>query len=520
VCKRCASTGRRCDGYIGSSLSRRPTGDPNELCAVAQCIPYLALIPTLPFESIEEQENLHFFQNYALPEMTGIFTSDFWQREILQAAQIQPAIRHSITALGAMHRRHMSGTSSSVPDDSSDAQLCFALHQSNRAIQEITRNSADRTGFNLIAVMTCCILFNCLSCLQGHQQDAINHLRSGIKLLKEFDDSVENGASAENVHPVSSESIRKVFITLTTQARGVMCEGDILNWEPQPKRSECMAKFMDTTTSFPSASSAQLYLETIFNDIVVFLQDVSLRSSEMGDIKATSLRLQHESRISQAMLDEFLASASFQREYQRDRKFAALRLTQILIKIFTRALKEVSDGMLHDGGREGLPGSTLIEEEDFDTITTLSSQLIEPDPNSLEIASYAQPARRPVFTANFGIVMCLWVVATRAPDYNTRRRAIKLLLENPRRDGVWDGPLAGKIALEGLTLVEETRREQLGMSCSDPGSFITHETQIPPELRMSDISIRYTGLREGIVEYRNAGHLAKKEQGWIKQISW
>lgn len=46
------------------------------------------------------------------------------------------------------------------------------------------------------------------------------------------------------------------------------------------------------------------------------------------------------------------------------------------------------------------------------------------------------------------------MVATRAPSLRLREKAIAGLLNSSRRDGLWDGPWAGRIAQEVMTMGE------------------------------------------------------------------
>jgi hypothetical protein len=521
-CNRCTSTGRNCDGYSVPPAAKTISSTSNKTSATSKTSSLFVQTFGLPLECVEEQENLHFFQTYAAVEVCGYFASSFWLREILQAAQTQPAIRYGITALGAMYRRYISGDCSSVPEDTSDKQLRFALQQSNYAIQELLKKPTKRSKADMIAVMTCCILFNSLACLQGHQQDALNHLRSGIKLLNEYDHDADVCSDSANAHPISLDSIRTIVLVLDTQARAIMSEPDIVHWEPQPKRSESITSFINTTTSFVSQRSAQCYLEATLSDLMAFLQDLDVRPlTEMGDIEATFRRLQYQSRNGKEMLDKFLAvdpARNFTRcNKGNESRVIALRLIQTLISMLAEALEKHSPAFR--ATCEELPTSFFTEERQCATIMDLTTQLLEAKAAS-KLAYLPQATHRPVFISTFGVVIALWIVATRAPDYDMRRKAINMLLKHPRREGLWDGPLAGKIALETLVLEEESTRQQLGLVHSVPPFIITHASQVPTNLWIRVVNIKYIDLREARVEYRNRGNMRNNEPGWVRHVSW
>lgn len=64
----------------------------------------------------------------------------------------------------------------------------------------------------------------------------------------------------------------------------------------------------------------------------------------------------------------------------------------------------------------------------------------------------------PRFCLDTGVVMPLWSVAHKCRDKSIRQRAISLLLSFPRREGLWDSTLAGKIT-ECVMNFEEDYRE-------------------------------------------------------------
>jgi len=100
------------------------------------------------------------------------------------------------------------------------------------------------------------------------------------------------------------------------------------------------------------------------------------------------------------------------------------------------------------------------------------------------------------------------MVATRAPSLRLRKKAITVLLNSSRRDGLWDGPWAGRIAQEAVTLEETSTREALGVGMG-------HE-HIPSPFRIRDIQISYPVPRQTRVEFRSEGAIARGEAGWVR----
>jgi len=85
--------------------------------------------------------------------------------------------------------------------------------------------------------------------------------------------------------------------------------------------------------------------------------------------------------------------------------------------------------------------------EAFDEIVTLAESI------SSCGNSNATP-RTPSFTLDVGIVGPLYEISRKCRDPVVRRKAIAVLCDFPRREGLWDGMLAGKVA-ERIVAIEE-----------------------------------------------------------------
>ena len=59
------------------------------------------------------------------------------------------------------------------------------------------------------------------------------------------------------------------------------------------------------------------------------------------------------------------------------------------------------------------------------------------------------------YALDIGIVPPLFVVATKCRDRRLRREAIRLLMSSPRREGMWDSILCGKVAMWIMEVEEE-----------------------------------------------------------------
>ena len=164
-CRRCTSTGRKCEGYArelppGVRLSRPA---------------YLQSGPSDP----RERRALQFFCEAAGPHLSGPLDSYFWTHLVMQFSYFEPAVRHSLVSISALHEQIQDYSQSRPRLTDSFTSL---IHY-NKAIQEV------RALDNEPLVVLVCVLFICIEFLQGNSKAALEHCRHGIMLLHRVEDN-------------------------------------------------------------------------------------------------------------------------------------------------------------------------------------------------------------------------------------------------------------------------------------------------------------------------------------------
>jgi hypothetical protein len=118
-----------------------------------------------------------------------------------------------------------------------------------------------------------------------------------------------------------------------------------------------------------------------------------------------------------------------------------------------------------------------------------------------------------------GPCAALWLIASRAPSscQAIRKRAVRVMLSYPRREGFWDGLVAGQIAQELLRLEQESTQEELGlMTCPN------RDLIVPNDLRIVVVKLKYDPVdnRRATVEFRSARDMAMDRPGRAQLVSW
>ena len=120
---------------------------------------------------------------------------------VLQAGRHEPAVRHAIAAIGALHEKLLTGAVD--PNRSQDEQTRFALEQCNKSIQHLVKPSDAGTKPDLRLMLTTCVLFTCFEALQGHCEQAIIHATQGYSLLQQY-------AMVSGGHPFGMTTLGRV----------------------------------------------------------------------------------------------------------------------------------------------------------------------------------------------------------------------------------------------------------------------------------------------------------------------
>lgn len=132
--------------------------------------------------SARETRALEFFYHNTAPQLSGYFGGSFWKGCIQQLALTEPSIRYAIVAISVLHETKMSGSDFTARGLKSPS-MTSALNYYNKAINAITKRAS--TGADALSVViVACIAFVCFEGLWGRIDAALNHIKSGIKLVQ------------------------------------------------------------------------------------------------------------------------------------------------------------------------------------------------------------------------------------------------------------------------------------------------------------------------------------------------
>ena len=114
-------------------------------------------------------------------QLTGVFETDLWKRVVLQTSEIEPAIRHAVTAIGALNLK-----SRCIGGDEEDRLRCeFAYKEYGLAIAGIRQRPTEERA-DIRTKLLACILFACFESFHGDSNAATSQAFAGIDMMNEY----------------------------------------------------------------------------------------------------------------------------------------------------------------------------------------------------------------------------------------------------------------------------------------------------------------------------------------------
>ncbi|KAI4124592.1 MAG: hypothetical protein LQ347_005681, partial [Umbilicaria vellea] len=450
-CFRCRETGRKCDGYATEGLTSRVKNlnspdlardkftTPLERGFFLFSMPGSIASNSISFDlpgSGKERRSFHYFRNQTIPDLSGYFQSGFWDRLVLQFCHAEPAVRHALIALGAVHETFKTIGDYATKTGRNEWECRFSLQQYNRAITKLRKHLSTKGHQSVEVALICCLLFICFESLLGNHESALCHLESGIDILRGW--RARNvHLSSSNIWSPSSESdiiedhLVQVFSRLDMQATLLLDTRVPQCQTIQPIHGNIALDCIPTR--FVGLSEARSVLDKIGNQLALFiitnhpdpdLPPDSVSSATKMEQTELTARLEGWSQA----YDDLLTKTSTMMTVNELRG-------AILLRMHRKALSLI------------LAGGVSVSERVFDRFTGTFAEIISLSESLLKSKGRSGFAKgSPTFALDLGIVAPLYMTARKCTDPIIRQRAVSLLHASARREAFWDGAMAAKVA--------------------------------------------------------------------------
>lgn len=441
--------------------------------------------------SDNEKRSFDFFLSRASQRLGGYFNDSFWSREILQAAINYPSIRHLVVALGAAYEQF----ETHEPDEHLE-DMRFALQQCNHSIRHLA-NSSSQSAEDMYTLLTSSVLFATFASLQSHIPEAIEHVRSGMRVLRNID--------ALKVHiafPVPISRLRSILTSLYAQARSMMTEEVNANWEGQ----DPLCSDVKPVEYYLKLTDAQIFVETLFNNVLAFVQctesDPPLTSKTKEAVLKQRLGLQEALLSSCKALDLLMV----QQPGLDDKSLAILhvyhKLLAIRLGLDTKPSRESSYDHFEENLVQMLEHCRVIlhgkvGSEDGDT------------------------SMRVQYSSGLGVVMPLHMIAARCRNPTVRQEAVNLLLKARRREWLWDSMVVAKIVSTTIEIEQEgSEALWIGNFVNGEDMSLSNSQTVPDEARVREVKFHFKGDRSANVDFVTVRQWRNGENGHRRFIEW
>lgn len=454
ACFRCLKLGVDCDGYASpESRLKKHRLLPSNRDLLPKSI-LAAPIPTAfvrsPFENAEEYRYFDLFCARTALEIFPESDSGTTRRMMLQSCHTNPAIRHALIAIGALDKtsetardfRKLSVDASDGMPSSSEHHHT-ALKQYTKAVS-LMRASVER--MDLRTTLLNCLLILCFEAWNGNLNLAVQQVQTGIRLILDWKSNSEKPQSESNYSSVGpnfvEDDLVQIFCRLAIQVcffasdRSLDCRAII--------RAEGTEFTATMPTAFTTLKQATLYHQGILRRGMNFAS--SQRRYEKFKPSDITAELYEEWQGHVNAFDRWLAAyaalPSTVREEGHPDHHTVVRKAKTLELTMKAAYISLSCCL-------------TLDQMAYDDFNYMYEEVIDLCQYVLNDTQLPSTSRTTAFCFDSRLILPLYFVGLQCRERTLRRRAIKVLLDWPKREGVWDTAFAAKVGQWAMHVEEK-----------------------------------------------------------------
>ncbi|PMD58570.1 uncharacterized protein K444DRAFT_531619 [Hyaloscypha bicolor E] len=516
----------------------------------------------------QEGQYFQVFQKHTASELSGFFDSEFWTRSVLQESHSEASIRHAVVALGALYKTLEKASESppGSPDnnsfDTATNHYNFALQQYGKALTRLRESLENQETRSQRTILISIVLFTCFQSFTGDHKAAIFQIQSGLGLLEER--RQESGQPlTRRKDDIVEEELVQMFTRLAIQAKSYdmafhFPHPYVIRLSPQrgdPSSPTSPSSPSDAASTasmdahiplkFATSQEARQALDSLCERIMRFNELLSSFHPGPNNILPKSVQSSghgFKMQLSQweKAFDPLLESRRHANVSNTERagrdvlRMIHLMTTILFIMGFSKTEMDFDNFVPLFKEIVELAKEVVVDEE------LLLAQERCGDVNACRHKADGRPMNRPhfpglalhhpgyreedgflhikaSFAMDLGIVPPLFVVATKCRDRKLRREAIRLLLSSPRREGMWDSILSGRVAQWIVEIEEEGLSRYEGPWGKAAMETVGEERRVMVKEILFDMQRREARLRCGT---RGARDGDPDERARVKDMWW
>lgn len=511
--------------------------------------------------SVQEGQYFEVFKTHTANELSGFFNSDFWTRSVLQESHSEASIRHAVVALGALYKTLEKASESPPGSPNSDTtpikHFDFAMEQYSKSVTRLRESLENKETGSHRTILISIVLFTCLQSFTGDHKAAITQIQHGLGILEERRHDSREPLFRRRDDVVEPELIQ-IFTRLAIQAKSydmafhfphpyIIRLTQPMRVDPTAPTSPVSPSDAASTSSmefdipavFENSLEARQALDNLTERIMRFNELLSsyyhgpnniLPRSVLSSAGGFKMQLDQWDRAFQPLLEARRRPGVKNTERAGIDVLKMMHLMSSILFLMGFSRSEIEFDNFIPVFREivKLAEEVVVDEELTlaqarcgENLASCRHRIPQPHNHFSGMVSHQpNPYRedenythiKASFALDLGIVPPLFVVATKCRDRKLRRQAINLLMLSPRREGMWDSKLSGRVA-QWIMDVEET-----GMSPYSAASamhIVPDESRVMVKEILFDMQKREATLRCGTRGAREGDRDARAQETHI-----
>ncbi|KIX92680.1 uncharacterized protein Z520_11532 [Fonsecaea multimorphosa CBS 102226] len=443
ACKRCLTTGRKCDGYVhagekGSWIAWSPSA--NHAVMQVKSPPTYASVEQIEVQSFE------FFVLRVVPDCSRTVDEHFWRRLLPQLSHSDPVIWDAVIALSSLIQHFQSSGQSTVaeiktaPVVKGDHRRALAWYGKSIArLRAGLKQGATRPTTAVIS----CILYICIECLQDHPSEAIALYQRAVAMMEATAEPEHQTCRTTQSESSVASTVRALLQNMSASQRLPLSRGMVFNNPP-----------LETLSA---ARDSLFVLLFAAHDFLVDTREI--RTDKPKDWTPPSDLIARQQQIRMDFLKWHSAFEDMTKCPERASIEDEVERYSLLHVVYGYYFILVCTGL-------------SMYETDFDEFFPMFQNMVD---HASRIIAPKSEELRPVFMFETRVIPSLFGVAVKCRHPVIRRQAISLLRNGTQVENTWRADTMADIA-EWSVGIEESGSVH-GVFCPQPPS----QMDLPPE---------------------------------------
>lgn len=210
-----------------------------------------------PNRDWEEERAFAFFRQRTAHDLEGPVEPVFFTDILLAVAEEEPAVRHAVSALGALHEVYGNLETQHLPK--------FAFTQYGKAIKGVLELQASSNPQVVEVTLISCILFSLLESMRGFHHASVSHLIAGLNVFRE---SYESGRFDLQNKSNFDRSLYWLFIRIDNQLMDV---GSLATGGTEGNPPVYDASQVSMPREFHSVGESMFQIDLLYNRVMYVL---------------------------------------------------------------------------------------------------------------------------------------------------------------------------------------------------------------------------------------------------------